>query len=74
MVKDAVLRSAKEKGGPAHFGSAILLKKGVARSVRSLLFCTSVRGQLIQMEKQRCEMQRKCMILHELMGSFKDGL
>jgi hypothetical protein len=26
------------------------------------------------MEKQRCEMQRTMTILHELMGSFKDGL
>ncbi len=38
MVKDAVLWSAltlQKKEGPAHFGSALLPKKGVAKSVRA---------------------------------------
>ena len=42
----------QRKESPAHFGIALLPKKGVAKSVRALDFlCTSFRGQLNQMEK-----------------------
>ena len=65
----------ERKESPAHFGIALLPKKGVAKSVRAFdIFCTSVRGQLIQMEKQRCEMRGTMTRLSKQMGSFEDGL